>query len=71
MASKKKPLWLEFHPAPHPAPPLPPVGTIFKEGADLRPAMLVLRVSAHFHHLHHPNVFNSVLLVLALRMLVM
>uniref|UniRef100_A0A3Q2GLF0 Phosphatidylinositol 4,5-bisphosphate 3-kinase catalytic subunit gamma isoform-like n=1 Tax=Cyprinodon variegatus TaxID=28743 RepID=A0A3Q2GLF0_CYPVA len=41
MASKKKPLWLEFSPMPSPTSNTP-VGIIFKEGDDLRQDMLTL-----------------------------
>eukprot|EP00064_Thunnus_orientalis_P002533 superscaffoldBa00000189_g2540 len=42
MASKKKPLWLEFSPMPSPT-SATPIGIIFKEGDDLRQDMLVIQ----------------------------
>lgn len=47
MASKKKPLWLEFHPMSSPV-SRAPVGIIFKEGDDLRQDMLVIQVREDF-----------------------
>ncbi|KAJ8265228.1 hypothetical protein COCON_G00143270 [Conger conger] len=43
MASKKKPLWLEFSSACSEGPPNPAVGIIFKHGDDLRQDMLVIQ----------------------------
>ncbi|XP_021329311.1 phosphatidylinositol 4,5-bisphosphate 3-kinase catalytic subunit gamma isoform [Danio rerio] len=43
MASKKKPLWLEFSCIQSEAPPSPPVGIIFKHGDDLRQDMLIIQ----------------------------
>ncbi|KAL1021202.1 hypothetical protein UPYG_G00010110 [Umbra pygmaea] len=43
MASKKKPMWLEFSCMDSPGPCHPPVGIIFKEGDDLRQDMLVIQ----------------------------
>ncbi|CAB1329654.1 unnamed protein product [Coregonus sp. 'balchen'] len=43
MASKKKPLWLEFSSMDSPCPSGPPVGIIFKQGDDLRQDMLVIQ----------------------------
>ncbi|TNN36520.1 Phosphatidylinositol 4,5-bisphosphate 3-kinase catalytic subunit gamma isoform [Liparis tanakae] len=42
MASRKKPLWLEFSPMPSPT-SATPVGFIFKEGDDLRQDMLIIQ----------------------------
>ncbi|TRY90625.1 hypothetical protein DNTS_003694 [Danionella cerebrum] len=43
MASKKKPLWLEFSCVDSEAPASPPVGIIFKHGDDLRQDMLIIQ----------------------------
>ncbi|KAL4655409.1 phosphatidylinositol 4,5-bisphosphate 3-kinase catalytic subunit gamma isoform-like [Arapaima gigas] len=43
MASKKKPLWLEFSCPESQGPPGSPVGIIFKHGDDLRQDMLVIQ----------------------------
>ncbi|KAI4901509.1 hypothetical protein NFI96_033444, partial [Prochilodus magdalenae] len=43
MASKKKPLWLEFSCMESEAPAGPPVGIIFKQGDDLRQDMLIIQ----------------------------
>uniref|UniRef100_A0A4W4EVY7 phosphatidylinositol 3-kinase n=1 Tax=Electrophorus electricus TaxID=8005 RepID=A0A4W4EVY7_ELEEL len=43
MASKKKPLWLEFSCMDSEAPAGPPVGIIFKHGDDLRQDMLIIQ----------------------------
>ncbi|KAL2104125.1 hypothetical protein ACEWY4_000993 [Coilia grayii] len=43
MASKKKPLWLEFSCVDSHASASPPVGIIFKQGDDLRQDMLVIQ----------------------------
>uniref|UniRef100_A0A673LAF2 phosphatidylinositol 3-kinase n=1 Tax=Sinocyclocheilus rhinocerous TaxID=307959 RepID=A0A673LAF2_9TELE len=43
MASKKKPLWLEFSCVQSEAPASPPVGIIFKHGDDLRQDMLIIQ----------------------------
>ncbi|KPP67960.1 hypothetical protein Z043_113395 [Scleropages formosus] len=43
MASKKKPLWLEFSCPESQGPPIAPVGIIFKHGDDLRQDMLVIQ----------------------------
>ncbi|XP_067303388.1 phosphatidylinositol 4,5-bisphosphate 3-kinase catalytic subunit gamma isoform [Pseudorasbora parva] len=43
MASKKKPLWLEFSCIQSEAPASPPVGIIFKHGDDLRQDMLIIQ----------------------------
>lgn len=45
MASKKKPLWLEFSCVQSEAPASPPVGIIFKHGDDLRQDMLIIQVN--------------------------
>lgn len=44
MASKKKPLWLEFSYVESEAPAGCPVGIIFKHGDDLRQDMLIIQV---------------------------
>lgn len=46
MASKKKPLWLQFKRADLTTLSRDPIGIIFKEGDDLRQDMLILQVSA-------------------------
>ncbi|XP_056588424.1 phosphatidylinositol 4,5-bisphosphate 3-kinase catalytic subunit gamma isoform isoform X1 [Triplophysa dalaica] len=43
LASKKKPLWLEFSCIHSEAPAIPPVGIIFKHGDDLRQDMLIIQ----------------------------
>uniref|UniRef100_A0A9J7ZI56 Si:rp71-17i16.5 n=1 Tax=Cyprinus carpio carpio TaxID=630221 RepID=A0A9J7ZI56_CYPCA len=43
MASKKKPLWLEFSCVQSEAPASPPVSIIFKHGDDLRQDMLIIQ----------------------------
>lgn len=46
MASKKKPLWLQFKRADPTTLSKDPIGIIFKDGDDLRQDMLILQVSA-------------------------
>lgn len=45
MASKKKPLWLQFKRADASTLSKDPIGIIFKDGDDLRQDMLILQVS--------------------------
>lgn len=45
MASKKKPLWLQFKRADPTTLSKDPIGIIFKDGDDLRQDMLILQVS--------------------------
>lgn len=45
MASKKKPLWLQFKKADPTTLSQDPIGIIFKDGDDLRQDMLILQVS--------------------------
>lgn len=45
MASKKKPLWLQFKRADRSTLSKDPIGIIFKDGDDLRQDMLILQVS--------------------------
>ena len=45
MASKKKPLWLQFKRADPTTLCKDPIGIIFKDGDDLRQDMLILQVS--------------------------
>lgn len=45
MASKKKPLWLQFKRADATTLSKDPIGIIFKDGDDLRQDMLILQVS--------------------------
>lgn len=45
MASKKKPLWLQFKRADSTTLSKDPIGIIFKDGDDLRQDMLILQVS--------------------------
>lgn len=44
MASKKKPLWLQFKRADPTTLSKDPIGIIFKDGDDLRQDMLILQV---------------------------
>lgn len=46
MASKKKPLWLQFKRADSTTLSKDPIGIIFKDGDDLRQDMLILQVSS-------------------------
>lgn len=46
MASKKKPLWLQFKRADPTTLSKDPIGIIFKDGDDLRQDMLILQVSS-------------------------
>lgn len=45
MASKKKPLWLQFKHADPTTLCKDPIGIIFKDGDDLRQDMLILQVA--------------------------
>lgn len=61
MASKKKPLWLEFSHVESEAPTDCPVGIIFKHGDDLRQDMLIIQVD--FIHLPTQTFRKNVLCV--------
>lgn len=53
MASKKKPLWLQFKRADATTLSKDPIGIIFKDGDDLRQDMLILQVSIRHCRRHH------------------
>lgn len=53
MASKKKPLWLQFKRADATTLSKDPIGIIFKDGDDLRQDMLILQVSVRHCRRHH------------------
>ena len=61
MASKKKPLWLQFKRADPTTLSKDPIGIIFKDGDDLRQDMLILQVSDNIVSSQCANVFFSLL----------
>lgn len=57
MASKKKPLWLQFKRADTTTLSSDTIGIIFKDGDDLRQDMLILQVdmnTVYVNSSHHP-----------------